>query len=112
MWECPAQSAEMRAHGSALREAVAAHRNRRGPTPPAPLPLGAGRPVAPVPPAVTTNASGPPGTVALVHAVETDDLAYPDAASKEGESSFEEWAAGAADADHGDGRPRHAQENE
>ena len=43
VWECPAESPEVRAHGRALREAVAAHRSGRGPAPPPPLPLGAGR---------------------------------------------------------------------
>jgi len=112
VWESPAQSPEVRAHGRALRKAVAAHRNGRGPAPPAPLPLGLGPPVAPLPPAVTTNASGPPGTAAFVHAVEADDRAYPGAAGNEGESFSEEWAAGADDAERGDGRPCHAQGNE
>ena len=112
MWESPAQSPEVRAHGRALRKAVAAHRNGRGPAPPAPLPLGLGPPVAPLPPALTTNASGPPGTAAFVHAVEADDRAYPGAAGNEGESFSEEWAAGADDAERGDGRPCHAQGNE
>ena len=111
MSECLTQSPEGCALGSALRDAFAAHRNRRGPAPPAPFSLGAEPPVAPLPPAVTTNASGPPGTAAIVHAVETDDGAYPDAAGYEGESSSEEWAAGADDAEHGDGRPCHAQGN-
>jgi len=80
----------VRAHGRALREAVAAHRNGRGPALPAPLPLGAGPPVLPVPPAGASNGAVPPGTAAFVHAVETDDRAYPDAAGDEGESSSEE----------------------
>jgi len=46
---------------------------------------------------------------AFVHAVETDDRAYPDAAGDEGESFFEEWIAGADGAGHGDGRACHAQ---
>ena len=100
MWECSAQSRDVRAHGRALREGIAAHRNGRGSATPAALPQGAGPPVAPLPPAVTTNASGPPGTAAFVHAVEADDRAYPDAAYNEGESSPEEWAAGADDAGH------------
>ena len=111
MWECPAQSLSVRGHGRALREAIASHRNGRGPAPPAPLPLGVGPPVAPLPPAAAANGSGPPGTAALVHAVETDDRAYPDAASNEAESSSEEWAAGADDAGHGDGRTCHSQGN-
>jgi len=108
VWEFPSQSPEVRAHERALREAVAAHRNGRGPAPPAPLPLGAGPPVAPLPPAVAANASGPPGTAGFVYAVETDDRAYPDVAGNEGERSFVEWAAGADDAGHGDGRTCHA----
>jgi len=94
-----------------LREAVAAHRNGPEPAPPAPLPLGAGPPVAPLPPAVAANGSGPPGTAAFVPAVEMDDRSYPDAAANEGESSSEERAASADDADHGDGRTCHAQGN-
>ena len=109
VWECPAQSPEVLAHDRALCEAVAAYRNGRGPAPPAPLLLGAGPPVAPLSPTVTTNASGPPGTATFVHAVETSVQAYPDAAGNVGESSFEEWAAGAQDAEHGDDRPCHAQ---
>jgi len=112
VWECPAQSPEVRAYARALREVVAAHRNGRGPAPQAPLPLSAGPPVAPLPPAVTTNWSGPPDTAAFFHAVEADDRAYPDAVDNEGESSSEEWAAGADDAEHGDGRPCHAQGKE
>jgi len=46
---------------------------------------------------------------AFVHAVETDDRAYPDAAGDEGESFFEEWIADADGAGHGDGRACHAQ---
>ena len=71
MWKCPTQSPEVRAHGRALREAVAARRNGRGPAPPARLPLGAGPLVPPVPPAVATNGTVPSGTAAFVHAVET-----------------------------------------
>jgi len=112
VWECPAQSPQVRAHGRALGEAVAAHRNGRGPAPPAPLPLGAGQPVPPVPPAGATNGTVPPGTAPFVHAVETDDRAYPDAAGDEGESSSEKWAEGADGAGHGDGRTCHAQGNE
>jgi len=112
VWECPAQSPGVRAHGRAQREAVAPHRNGRGPAPPAPLPLGAGPPVPLVPPAVATNGTVPPGTAAFVHAVETDDRAYPDAAGDEGESSFEESAAGADGAGLGDGRTCHARGNE
>jgi len=112
VWECPAQSPEVRAHGRALREAVAPHRNGRGPAPPAPLPLGAGPPVPPVAPAVATNGTVPPGAAAFVHAVETDDRAYPDAAGDEGESSSEESAAGADGAGLGDGRTCHARGNE
>jgi len=111
VWECPAQTPEVRAHGRALRNAVAAHRSGRGPAPPAPLPLGAGTPVPPPPPAAAANGSARPGTAAFVHAVETDDRAYPDAAGDEGKSSSEERAAGADDAGHGDGRTFHAQGN-
>ena len=111
VWECPAQSPEVRAHRRALREAVAAHRNGRGPAPPAPLPLGTGRPVAPPPPAVANTGSGPPGTAAFVHAVETDDRVYPDAAGTEGDSFSEEWAAGADNTGCGDGHACHGQGN-
>jgi len=112
VWECPAQSPEVRAHGRALREAVAAHRNGRGPAPPAPLPLGTGPPVPPVPPTGANHGTVPPGTAAFVHAVETDDRAYPDVAGDEGESSSEEWIAGADGAGHGNGHTCHAQGNE
>jgi len=107
--ECPDQPSEVRAHGRALREAVAAHRNGRRPAPLALLPLGAGPPVAPLPPALTANASGPPDTAVFVHALEADDRAYPEAACNEGDRSCEEWAAGADDVGHGDGRTCHAQ---
>jgi len=102
----------MRAHGRALREAVAAHRNGRGPAPPAPLPLGARPPVPPVPPTGASNGTVPPGTAAFVDAVETDDRAHPNAAGDEGESSSEEWIAGADGAGHRDGCACHAQGNE
>jgi len=80
VWECPAQSPEVRAHGRALREAFAAHRNGQGPAPPAPLPLGAGPPAPPLPPAGANNGTVPPGMAAFVHAVEADEWAFPDAA--------------------------------
>jgi len=112
VWECSAQTPEARAHGRALREAVAAHRNGRGPAPPAPLPLGAGPPVPPVPPTGANHGTVPPGTAAFVHAVKTDDRSYPDVAGDEGESSSEEWIAGADGASHGDGRARQAEGNE
>jgi len=112
VWECPAQSPEVRVHGRALREAVAAHRNGRGPAPPARLPLGAGPPVPPVPPTGANYGTVPPGTAAFFHAVETDDRAFPDVAGDEGESSSEEWIAGADGASHGYGRACHAQGNE
>ena len=38
--------------------------------------------------------SAPTGAAACVHAVETDDRAYADAAADEGGSSSEEWTAG------------------
>ena len=107
MWECSAQSPEVPSHGRALHEAVAAHRNGRKPAQPAPLPLGTGPPVAPSPPSVATTESGPPGTAAFVHTVETDDRVYPDAVGAEGESSSEEWAAGTDDAGCGDGHACH-----
>jgi len=65
-----------------------------------------------VPPTAANHGSVPPGTAAFVHAVKTDDRAYPDAAGDEGESSSEEWIAGADGASHGDGRACHAQGNE
>jgi len=102
----------VRAHGRALREAVAAHRNGRGPAPPAPLPLGAGPPVPPVPPTGANHGTVPPGTAAFVHAVKTDDRAYPDVAGDGGESFSEECIAGAGGASHGDGGTGHAQGNE
>jgi len=78
VWECPAWSPQVRAHRRGLRKAVAAHRNGRGPALPSPVPLGTGPPVAPPPPAVAATASGPSGTAAFVHVVETDDRLYPD----------------------------------
>ena len=108
MWECPAQSPEVRAHGRALRKAVAAHQSGRGPAPPPPLPLGAGPPVAPPPPGEAASGGTPPGTASFVHAVETDDLAYPDGPADDDGSSSEEWSAG----DGNGGHPGHAQENE
>jgi len=109
VWECPAQSPVARAHGRALREAVAAHRNGRGPAPPAPLPLGAGPPVPPGPPTGANHGTVPPGTASFVNAVKTDDRAYPNAAGDEDESSSEELTAGAYGAGHGDGRACHPQ---
>jgi len=41
-----------------------------------------------------------------------DDRAYPDVAGDEGESSSEEWIAGADGASHGNGHTCHAQGNE
>jgi len=102
----------VRAHGRALREAVAEHRNGRGPAPPAPLPLGAGPPVPPEPPTGANHETVPPGMAAFFHAVKTDDRAYPDAAGDEEESSSEAWIAGADGAGHGDGRTCHAKGNE
>jgi len=87
VWQCPPQSPEVRAHGRALREAVAAHRSGRGPAPPPPVPLGSGPPVAPPPPAVAAAGSAPTGATGFVHAVEKDDRAYPDAAADKGWSS-------------------------
>jgi len=107
LWECPAQFPEVQAHGQALREAVAAHRSGRGPAPPPLLTLRSGPLVAPSPPAVAATGSAPPGTAALVHAVDTEDRAHPDAAADEGGSSSEEWTAGDDDA----ARPCHAQGN-
>jgi len=107
VWECPAQSPEVRAHGRALRKAVAAHQSGRGPAPPPPLPLGAGPPVAPPPPGEAASGGAPPGTASFVHAVETDDGAYPDGPANDDGSSSEEWSAG-----DGDGwRTGHAQGN-
>ena len=111
VWEYPSQSSEGRAHVRALRETVAAHRNGRGSAPPPPSPPGVGRPVERRPPAVAENGFVPPGTAAFVHAVETDDRAYLDAAADEGGSSSEEWAAGDDEAVHEHGWPCHAQGN-
>jgi len=90
VWECPAQSSEVRARGHAQLQAVAAHRSGRGPAPLAPLPLGMGPPDALPPPSVATTGSGPPGTAAIVHAVNMDDQVYPEAAGAEGKSFSEE----------------------
>jgi len=107
VWECPAQSPDVRAHGRALRDAVAAHRSGRGPAPPPPLPLGAGPPVAPPPPGVVTSGETPPGTASFVHAVETDNRAYPDGPADDDGNPSEEWSAGDGDGGH----PGHAQGN-
>jgi len=104
VWECPAQSPEVRAHGRALREAVAAHQSGRGPPPHPPVPLGAGPPVAPPPPAVAVTGAAPPGAASFVQAVETDDRVYPDGPAYDGGSSSEEGSAGDGDF----GRPGHA----
>jgi len=72
-------------------------------------PLCTGPLFAPLPPAVTTNASGPPGTAAFVHAMETDYRVDPKAAGTERESSSEEWAAGADHSDCGKGHACHCQ---
>jgi len=111
VWECSAQFPEVPAHGRALREAVAAHRNGRGPAPPVPLPVGAGPPVVPSPPAVAATGTGPPVTAACVYAVKTDDPVYPDAEGTEGECSSEECAAGDDDAGCGDDHAYHGQGN-
>jgi len=107
VWECPPQSLEVRAHGRALRDAVPAHRTGRGPAPPPPLPLGAGAPVAPPPPCAATSGGAPPGSASFVHAVETDDRAYPDGPADDDGNSSEEWSAGDGDVGH----PSHAQGN-
>ena len=107
MWECPAQSPEFQAHGRILRVAVAAHRSGRGPAPPPPLPLGAGPPVAPPPPGAATSGGTPPGDASFVHAVETDDRAYPDGPADNDGNSSEERSAGDGDGGH----PGHAQAN-
>ena len=107
MWECPAKSLDVRAQGRALREAVAAHRSGRGPAPPPPLPLGAGPPFTPPPPCEAAFGGAPPGTASFVHAVETDDRAYPDGSADDDGSSSEQGAAGDGDG----GRTGHAQEN-
>jgi len=98
--ECPAQSPEVRAHGRVLREAVAEHRSGRGPAPPPPLPLGARPPVAAPPPGAATSGGTPPGTASFVHAVETEDRAYPDGPADDDGNSSEEWAAGSGDGGH------------
>jgi len=108
VWECPAQSPEIRAHGRALREAVAAHRSGRGPTPPPPLPLGAGPPVAPPPPGAAASRGTPRGTASFVHAVESDDRADPEGPAEDDGNSSEEWSAGDGDGGH----PGRAQGNE
>jgi len=74
VWECPAQSPDVRAHGRALRDAVAAQPSGRGPAQPPPLPLGAGPPVAAPPPGVATTGAAPPGAASFVHAVEARGL--------------------------------------
>jgi len=107
VWECPAQSPEVRAHGRALRDAVAAHRSVSGPALPPPVPLGAGPPVAPPPPGAATSGGTPPGSASLVHAVETNDRAYPDGPADDDGNSSEEWSAGDGDGGH----PSHAQGN-
>jgi len=107
VWECPAKSLDVRAQGRALREAVAAHRSGRGPAPPPPLPLGAGPPFTPPPPCEAAFGGAPPGTASFVHAVETDDRAYPDGSADDDGSSSEQGAAGDGDG----GRTGHAQEN-
>jgi len=107
VWECPAHAPEVRAHGRALREAVAAHRSGRDPTPPPPLPLGAGPRVAPPPPGVAASGAALPGAASFVHAVETDDRAYPDGPADDDGSFSEEWSAGNGDG----GRTGHAQGN-
>jgi len=91
VWECRAQSPEVRAHERALHEAVVAHWNWRGPAPPPPLPLGSGPPVAPSPPAVAATGSAPPSAAFFVHAVDAEDRAYPDAEADNGGSFSEEW---------------------
>jgi len=107
VWECPAQSPEVRAHGRALREAVAAHRSGRSPAAPPPLPLGAGPPVAPPPPIEAASGGAPPGTSSLVHSVATDDQAYLDGRADDDGSSSEEWSSGDGDG----GRTGHTQGN-
>jgi len=107
VWECPALSPKVRAHGRALRDAVAAHRSGRGPAPPPPLSLGAGPPVAPPPPGAAASGGAPPGTASFVHAVETDDRAYPSGPADDDGNSFEEWSAVGGDGAH----PGHAEGN-
>jgi len=107
VWECPTQSPEVRAHGRALREAVAAHRSGRGPAPPPLLPLGAGPPVVPPPPGAAASGGTPPGTASFVHAVETDDRAYPDVPADDDGNSSEKWSVGDGDGGH----PGHGQGN-
>jgi len=105
VWECLAQSPEVRANGRALRDAVAAHRSGRGPAPPPPLPLGVVSPVAPPPPGAATSGGTPPGTASFVHAVETEDRAHPEGPADDDGNSSEEWSAGDGDGGH----PSHAQ---
>jgi len=100
VWECPAQSPEVRAHGRALRDAVAGHRSGRGPAPPPPLPLGAGPPLAPPPPGAATSGGPPPGTASFVHAVEADDRAYPEGPADDDAKPSEELSAGDGDGGH------------
>jgi len=107
VWECPAQTPEVRAPGRALREAVAEHRSGRGPAPPPPLPLGANPPVAPPQLGVAASGAAPPDAASFVHAVETEDRAYPDGPADDDGSSSEEWSARDGDG----GCPSHAQEN-
>jgi len=105
VWECPAQSPEVRAHGRALRDAVAAHRSGRGLAAPPPLPLGAGPPVPPPPLGEAASGGAPPGTSSFVHSVATDDQAYPDGRADDDGSSSEEWSSGDGDG----GRTGHTQ---
>ena len=90
-----------------MRDAVEAHRSGRGPAPPPPLPLGAGSPVVPPPPGAATAEGTPPGTASFVHAVETNDRAYPDGPADDDGNSSEEWSAGDGDG----GYSGHAQGN-
>jgi len=56
---------------------------------------------------VAASGAAPPGAVSFVHAVETDDWAYPDGPADDDGSSSEEWSAGEDDG----GRTGHAQGN-
>jgi len=88
VFECPGQTPEQRADGWAVREAVLAHRSRRGPAPPPPTPMAP--PGRGTPGTESGTAGVADGAAAFVHAVETDDRPY---ATTEEASSEEGWVA-------------------
>jgi len=108
VWQCPAQSPEVRANWHARREAVAAHHNGRGPAPAPPVPLGAGPPPALVASSTFSDAANRSGARAFVHAVKTSDRAYPDGGEDAEGSYSEKWAAGPPGASLAGGDLSHA----